>query len=67
MNTKENINELEKIKQEFIKILNINLKGSTYIELDIFTKMLRYDENYMKKILNILNWWEKIIIKEYEQ
>lgn len=66
MNTKEKIDELENIKQEFIKILNINLRGSTYIELDTFTKMLKCDENYIKKILNILIEEKKIIIKEYD-
>ena len=64
MNTKEDLNKLENIKQEFINMLNVNLKGSTYKELDVFIKTLKYDNNYIKKILNILVNEKKVIIKE---
>ncbi|MEG1482836.1 hypothetical protein [Clostridium sp.] len=50
MNTKEKVDKLENIKQEFIKILSVNLKGSTYIELDTFIKMFKYDDDYIKKV-----------------
>ncbi|MDO5039075.1 ATP-dependent RecD-like DNA helicase [Clostridium sp.] len=67
MNTKENFNELESVKQEFINTINSNLRGDTYIKLSDFKKNFRdkYDNKYIGQILNILIKDKMIIIKEY--